>query len=453
MTFIASWGYSGLRLPGNVPRTKRLPGRSLTREANCLYMGVREVVILNRDGIEYGEATLMRGALWHHGIASRVLSYARFDELAEDALCLIVPTQSEEAAASIRPTRSHKPLLLAGRKLTLEFSQGSWRPNENEVLIYGEPYALLPVITKNHSLLNRSRGAAILGPLFDPREYRTPPTTSRPEGLIPVMTSIGCQKRCGYCSYGVNYASLYPRDFARRSRPWQDVAEEIGDLIGQGHDRFSLLADQFLSPDPEDNRELYALAEHWDSAERGRPKLTFTVSPKEVVHNEPLLKALSNSFHLYPRLSVDSFDGRTLALFDLNFESSTALEALNFLASLKLPLRINYIFVRPRMTLEGMKEEFASFLSLTAATSYLTPSEKLLIALDLFSESLRVTPMIPITKKGIREGYEVDIPPELLKVIMRLQNAVQEEISNFRPDNNHDPLLTIVEAGLKELGL
>jgi hypothetical protein len=416
-------------------------------------MGFREVAIFNHNGIEDAEATLMRGALWHHGIASRVLSYSCFEKLAADARCLIVLTSSEQVAESSRSKPSHQPLLLAGRQPTLEFLQGRWRPDENEVLIYGEPYALLPAITKDHSLLDQSRGAAILGPLLDPREYRTPPTTSKPMAAIPIMTSVRCQKRCGYCSYGPNYAALYKGDFARRSRPWQNVAEEISDLIGQGHNCFSLLADQFLSADPLDNRELYALAEHWNPTERGRPKLTFTVSPKEVVQNKPLLKAMANSFQLYPRLSIDSFDNRTLALFGLNFESSTALEALNFLASLKLPLRINYIFVRPGMTLKGMKEEFISFLSLAEAISYLTASEKLLIAIDLFSESLRIMPMIPITQKGVREGYEVGLPHELLKVIVRLQNVMQEEIINFRPDDNHDPLFTIIKVGFKELGI
>ena len=105
------------------------------------------------------------------------------------------------------------------------------------------------------------------------------------------------------------------------------------------------------------------------------------------------------------------------------------------------------------MTLKGMKEEFISFLSLAEAISYLTASEKLLIAIDLFSESLRIMPMIPITQKGVREGYEVGLPHELLKVIVRLQNVMQEEIINFRPDDNHDPLFTIIKVGFKELGI
>lgn len=415
-------------------------------------MGFREVVVLSHDGKDYWESTLIRGALWYFGIPSRVLDYESFNEYVEDALCVILAAHQDKEAMFPFLQRFQGIIVLVGRNITLEYLQKTSLPAENEILIYGEPYVLITRLAKNQRLFNQLRGKAVLGPLLDPREYRTPPIITKQARWASIMTSIRCQKRCGYCSYGDTYSRLYPKGFARRSRPWQDVAREIINLMGKGTEHFLLLADQFLARNPEENQELHSLAWHWKSEEMGRPTLAFTVSPVEVLNNKPILEAISHSFHLCPRLSIDSLDNNTLALFDLDFDASTALKALKFLAYLKLPLRINYIFVRPGATIESIREEFSYFVSLAAAASYLTPQQKLLLAYDLFSGSLRIMRGAPIAcKKGIRERYEEDLPPEFLKVISRVQNVMQKEINNLRPDNRGDPLLTIVEAGLKEV--
>lgn len=415
-------------------------------------MDFREVVILSHDGKECSASTLIRGSLWYHGIPSRVLGYESSVEMGEDVLCVILPVHHEKEAAFSYPQRFQGTTVLTGRNVTLEHLQKTVPLAENEILIYGEPYAFIPQLAKKQGLLDQSRGKAILGPLFDPREYRTPPTITRQARWAFIMTSVGCEKRCGYCTYGATHSRLYPKEFARRSRPWQDVEKEIIDFVGEGIDRFSLIAHQFLSGDPEENKELRSLAWHWKPEEMGRPTLVFTISPVEVVNNKSILEAMSHSFRLHPRLSIDSFDNRTLALFDLDFDASTALEAVEFLAYLKLPLRINYILVRPGVTIETVGEEFSHFVSLAAMTSYLTPLQKLLLAHDLFSGSLRIMRDAPIArKKGIRERYEEDLPPEFLKVILRVQDAMEEEIDNFRPDSGRAPLLTIVKAGFEEV--
>lgn len=415
-------------------------------------MGFGEVVIFTQDGKDYWESTLIRGALWYFGIPSRVLDYESFNGDVKDALCVILVAHPDKEAIVSFLQRFKGVIVLAGHNITLGYLQKTFLPTENEVLIYGEPYVLITRLAKNPRLFTRLRGKAVFGPLLDPRKYRTAPIITRQVGLASIMTSMGCQKRCGYCSYGATYFHLYPDRFTRRSRSWQDVAREIIDLMGEGIGYFSLLADQFLARTLEENQELCSLAQYWKSEEMERPTLIFTVSPVEVLNNMPILEDMSHSFQLYPRLSIDSLDNKTLALFDLGFDASTALEAVKFFAYLKLPFRINYIFVRPGVTIARIREEFSHFASLAAATSYLSPKEKLLLAHDLFSGSLHIMQGSPIAGiKGIREQYKEDLPPELLKVISRVQNVMQREIDNFRLDNRHDPLITIVEAGIEEI--
>lgn len=415
-------------------------------------MELKEVVIFSSKGKDHWEPTLIRGALWYHGIPSRVLDYASLEKIDENALCVILSTNKEEIVTFSHQHKLQGIIVLAGHDITLEYIQKKPHIAENEILIYGEPYALILQIAKNPRLLNQLKGKAILGPLLNHREYSTYPAIEGQEGWAFIMTSIGCQKRCGYCTYGATYSCLYPKDFSRRPRPWQDVEKEIIDYMEKGTKNFILLADQFLSADEKENQELRSLALHWKPEKMGKPTLIFTVSPVEILNNKPILEAMSHSFHLYPRLSIDSFDNNTLALFDLCFNASTALEALKFLAYLKLPLRINYIFIRPGVTIEIIKVEFSYFKSLAIAVSYLTPYEKLLLAHDLFSRSLSIMKGAPIArKKGIQERYEKDLPLELLKVISMIQNVMQKEINNLRNENKGDPLLTIVEAGLKGL--
>jgi hypothetical protein len=250
------------------------------------------------------------------------------------------------------------------------------------------------------------------------------------------------------------YSKLYAKKFSRRSRPWQNIEKEIKDFMREGIDHFILVADQFLSADPDMNQELYSFVQHWSSERIDHPTFMFTVSPIEILNNKPLLESMSKSFKIYPRYSIDSFDNRTLNLFDLNFDASDAMEALRFLASLKCPFRINYIFIRPGITVEKIKEELFYFELLNSLISYMTPYEKLLIAHDLFSVSLDVIPGASIAdKKGIRDGYEKDLDPGVLTIMTRIQNVMQEEIINIRDKDQSDPLLNIIRAGLKEISI
>ncbi len=269
-------------------------------------MDFKEVLIFNHEETNNWESNLIRGTLWYLGIPSKILDFSGFDKCGEDALCLILSTYKEKEATFYYPQRFQGTIVLAGRKVTLDYIYKTLHPAENEILIYGEPYALIRQLAKNQRLLDQMRGKAVLGSLLDPREYRTPPVITKHADFASIMTSIGCKKRCGYCSYGATYSRLYPKEFARRSRPWQDLKKEIIDFMEKGINNFILLADQFLSGNPEENQELHSLALHWKSEKIGRPVLFFTVSPIEVLNNKPILESMSHSFHLYPRLSIQA---------------------------------------------------------------------------------------------------------------------------------------------------
>lgn len=415
-------------------------------------MTLKEIMIISHMGRDNWESVLIRGALWHYGITSKVLDCLCIDEINEDTLYVFLSKNKENEAALSHLSNLGATIIFAGRHITYKYLQKKFPISENDILIYGEPYALIPFFMKNQELLDQFKGKAVLGPLLDPRAYRTPLDSERQNSSALIMTSMGCQKQCGYCTYGTTYSNLYTQNISRRCRPWQNIEKEIKDFMLEGIDHFILLADQFLSADPEMNQELYSLVQCWDSEGIDNPTFMFTVSPIEILNNKPLLESMSKSFKIYPRYSIDSFDNRTLNLFDLNFDASDAMEALRFLASLKCSFRINYIFIRPGITVEKMKEELFYFDLLNSLISYMTPYEKLLIAHDLFSVSLDVIPGASIAdKKGIRDGYEKDLDPGVLAIMTRIQNVMQEEIINIRDKDQSDPLLNIIRAGLKEI--
>lgn len=415
-------------------------------------MNYKEVTIFNKEGRDDWESNLIRGALWYFGVPSRVCHDKDSGEVSNDTLCVVLSAYYEKKAPFDNPQLFRGTIVIAGRNVTIEYLQGRLRPADNEILIYGEPYTLIRQLAMDQGLVKQLRGKSVLGVLLDPREYCTPPILKAQEGWAYIMTSMGCQKRCGYCSYGTIYSGLYPKDFTRRSRPWKDIEKNIIDLMGEGINSFKLLSDQFLSRNPEENKELYSLAQNWNSYKTGKPIIAFTVSPLEVLNNKITLESMSHSFYLHPRLSIDSFDNNTLDLLDLDFDASTALEALKFLAYLKLPLRINYIFIRPGMTINSIREEFFYFKLVAVVTSYLNFYEKILLIDDFLSNSLGLIQGAPIShKNGIKERYKEGLPPELLKKITKLLNVIQGEIDNLHIKDGSDPLLTVAEAGLNEL--
>ncbi|CAG0987470.1 MAG: radical SAM protein [Candidatus Methanoperedens sp.] len=415
-------------------------------------MGPREVVIFCSMEEDHWEPTLIRGALWHHGIRSRVLGYKSLEKVDENALCIVLSTHKKKEAALICPGDLAKPIVLAGHDITQEYIMKRFAVSEDEIVVYGEPYALLPKLAMDQDFLSQMRGKAVLGPLLDTREYSTYPAIEKNE-FVSIMTSMGCMKRCGYCTYGRTFSGLYSKKFSRRSRPWKSVQKELIDFMGKGINVFALLADQFLSADPEENQELYALASNWDVKKYGRPMLTFTISPLEVLGNRSLLKAMSMLFQIYPRYSIDSFDPDTLALLDLDFDASQALEALEFLTHLRLSFRINYIFIRPGMTLRRIEKELNHFKSIAAATSYMTPYEKLLLAFDLFSHDLQAMRGTSVwEEKRVHEGYEAWLQPEILRVMSKIQEAMRGEMGHLQTTNKRDePLHAIIDAGLVEI--
>lgn len=361
-----------------------------------------ELTIFTHEGIDNWESRTIRGALLYHGITSKVCDLSSINGF-DDDLCVVLPSRKDRLNLTDL-CHVNKTLLLAGHHITLQHLYGVLPIPDNVIVVYGEPYRAIPRFVKNKDLLAQSRGKAILGALCDPREYVAVPGTCHTDTSL-VITSLGCVKKCAYCTYGCTYSRLYGHEFSRRSRPWQDIENELIASLDKGVDCFQMTASQFLSSDPEENLEIRSLAFNWNSEVTGRPPVAFTVSPVEVLNNRPIIEAMSRAFRVYPRLSIDSFDDRALALFDRDYDAAVAMEALEFLAALKLPLKVNYIFMRPGIDIASINKEIAYLKLLASATSYLSAYDKLLLAYDIFSSSLLVYEAAPIAfKKGIRNG-------------------------------------------------
>lgn len=324
----------------------------------------------------------------------------------------------------------------------------------------GEPYSLLQQLSLSREMRLESLGKILVAPLFDVMRYRPP--LKKANDAIPILTSLGCMKKCGYCSHGYSNRCLYGDGFARRSRSGKDLAGEMTAASEDGNEHFILVADQFAAGSPGDNADLFELAAAWSGKERARPVLEFTISPLEVINNRPLLQALASCFSLYPHLSVDSFDDDTLKLLDLEHDGATALDAVEFLSSLQLPFRLNYLFVRPGATVDAIHGELAGFEALAAATSHLDALQRLMLAYDLFSRRLLLSPRMPVgTREDVAPDYWRRLPPaqfRILESVHAILGAQFHNLSNLSPASGAgapvppiDALAACIEVGLKEL--
>jgi hypothetical protein len=411
------------------------------------------LTIFTHKGADNWESHKIRGALLYKGITSRVCDLSFIDDFRDD-LCVVLLSSRDRFNLIELCSATNTTFLFAGHYITLQYLQGGLQVPENVVLVYGEPYRTVPQLAKDKELLKQSRGTAVLGDLYDQREYVPAPGTYSTNTSL-VVTSLGCEKRCGYCTYGATNFRLYGHRFSRRSRPWQDLERELIQLLDRGVDLFQMTASQFLSNDPEQNIEIRSLAYNWDCEANGRPKVAFTVSPLEVLNNRSILKAMSRAFRVYPRLSIDSFDDQALALFDREYDAAAALKAVKFLAALKLPFKVNYIFIRPGIDIARLDNEIAYLKLLASATSYMSSYEKLMLAYDVFSSSLLVYEGAPIAfEKGIRPDYEATLPMEMVAVMASIQSNLRKLIEAVRKGDEREPLMSLlkeIEGDLKHL--
>jgi hypothetical protein len=378
-------------------------------------MTVDEVLLVGKPP-DHWEVNLIRGALWHHGMSSRAVTASQARERGSNQLIVFLDAMDGD--------RGHfdAQALFAGRQLTYAYLAGQFLPGSEHIMVYGEPFAFLARVAEAPQILDDMRGAAVLGPLFDPREYAHPPAAEGAEPIVRLMTSIGCVRKCGYCPHGVNYAQLYGSAFGRRERPWQKVAAELEELGAAGNRQFCFLADQFLSRTPERNRELNELASHWNAP--FRPTVGFTVAPPEVISNTALLEQMSKAFDLVPVLSIDSLCESTLSRWNMDFGASEALEAVNVFRRLALPLRINYIFFRPGVSRSSLERELEKLRCLASALSYLPPRQQLLIGLDLFSVQLQPVLGAPAAGVGVRDYDE-----ETIKLFSHVTSCIQAALN------------------------
>jgi len=219
-----------------------------------------------------------------------------------------------------------------------------------------------------------------------------------------------------------------------------------------------MLADQFLSAEPEEDRDLAELARRWRPS-TSRVALSFTVAPRELLANRRLVEAMAPVFDLYPRLSIDSLSDETLGLLDLDFGASSALEAARFLGSLGVPLRLNYIFVRPGMTASSLADELRAIRKLAECTEHLSYYGKLLLTHDVFSGRLDVLPGSPVAAKGVPAHYEREFPAGVLPAVAAITEAVATLVDGGAAalgatggaQGRQHPLEVAAGAGLKAL--
>jgi len=406
-----------------------------------------EVFIVYGKTETCGEIELIRGTLWYFGIRSKVIDIGSAVDLGgSHILILLLPWNEEGVRRRLRAKR-----ILTSRDVTQYYLRNGLIPEGGEVIIYGEPYVLLPRLILDARLFESCRGKALLGDLFVVIRYKAPEDIIQPDGWYPLFTSIGCEKRCLYCSYGNTFCQLYPGRFTRRSRPWEDIAEEIIQAKRAGHKKFRVIADQFLSDREENNRELYKLANFFKKSNE-RLTLSFTLSPTQVLNNQTLLMEMQEAFTMLPYLSIDSFDNNFLRLMNLNHDADSGLKAVQFLSSLKTPLRVHYLFNRPGISIDSLKTELLYFLEIAKEVSYLTPYEKLILAYDFFSKNLVVTPYTPLLcEKKIAPDYERDHPQEFSEILRKIHDAIQYEMTTIENNSDHNLLFNIIKSGMSVL--
>lgn len=170
----------------------------------------RCVSILSSLGEDDLEGVLIRGALWHYGIPSKLTAAPHpFDD---------APFSVDLSGTAVLPGI----VVRAGRLVTQEYRDRD--RGTHDIVVCGEPYALIQEFARNNETLLQARGGVLVSPLFDVLRYQTPPFNSQAD-YVPILTSLGCHKRCGYCSHGASCSSLYGSSFSRRSRPWKQVYE------------------------------------------------------------------------------------------------------------------------------------------------------------------------------------------------------------------------------------
>jgi hypothetical protein len=389
---------------------------------------------------DLAEVTLIGGALEYCDIPFAVLDEKDLGPSAESGLCVVLGALAPDAPLRRRLRQRRVPTVFAGRDVTRRHLGQREAPDEHELLLHGEPYAFIARLAGDPLLFEQLRGTAVVGPLLDPRQYRTPSTPLRQGLWTPLVTSVGCGRSCPYCADGPMYADLYRERFGRRSRPWRDLARDIVALKRQGGERLLLLADRFLAEDAGENGELRELAANW-SRELGRPALSFTVSTVEVVNNRDTLELLSQHGQLYPRLWVDRLE-----------DATSLLQAVRFFADRRLSVRLSCALAGPGATIEGVREELRTLASLADVMSYLPPEHQILVAHDLFSSRPRILASAPRSApSAAREGAPRELPGGLLTVMGKARDVMAEELRRVWSGERGAPLRTIVEAALEEL--
>jgi hypothetical protein len=414
--------------------------------------GVARVLIIAGPSAYWWEVTLIRGALSYCDIESLVVDHHQADAYGPEALRVLVAPCPPGAPVKVVEPASTRPTVLAGRQFTLEYLSGRIHPTPGEVLVYGEPYAFIPYLVDDVSRLETLRGRAVLGTLLDVRRYRTPAPLGA-DGPVPLMASIGCQKRCGYCSYGSTYARLYGHAFDRRSRPWRDLFQELTAFGRAGRQRFMLLADQLLSRAPAENGELRLLASRWRRLGGTRYSLAFTVAPPEALSNQPVLELLAAAFDIHPALSIDSLDDESLRRFGLSFSVADALDAARVLSDLGVAFRLNYLFIKPGMTLRALEAELNRLLELADIAGSLAPNAQVGLAHDIFSGRLRPTSGAPMWGEVDDENnaaYEQFLHPAVLAAVVSIQGVVGEAIERAAQGQGFS-LRATVEAAIDEV--
>jgi hypothetical protein len=264
-----------------------------------------------------------------------------------------------------------------------------------------------------------------------------------------VLVSRGCRKRCGFCTYGAVYQGLYPGVDLWRSRPPEAVREDAATLVERGARRIWLAGEQVLSADPDENEGLRLLARDppLRAADGGRVQLHLNASPPEVLANEPLVRSLAGRFDLHLRLGVESFDDEALALLEVPHDARTALRAVELLAGLRLPLRLNYLLVRPGTTPRTIAAELGRLAMIDRRTPHLSVAQRWLLALDFCSGSLEPRRLAPLARKLPRvDRYLDDLPAGTLERVLTLRGTLEREWLAVEAGTSTSPIEALVAA-------
>ena len=390
------------------------------------------------------ETIVVAGALRHVGIESVIWTLGHLPPAEPDVLSIGLSPRFSTRDCRAKGAGGRSVDVLAGRAVTQAHLRGALRPGDDQVLIYGEPYALLVRLATGGLAIDGLRGRAVLGPPFDLAAYATPPGG-------PLLTSLGCVKACAYCGFGATYRHLYP-GFRRRERPWTMVAAEITESVGRGEGAVAFIADQFLAVDPNENAQLVRLAANLNLPGGARPAATFTVAPREVLANQLLVASLNGILETRPTLSIDSLDDVALTSYRVEFEAADALRAASYLTELDVPFRLNYIFARPRMTADALHREFANLHALALITRDRPAADQWLLVKDVFTSRLTPVAGAPLWTDSTGTDADGAGPPELLELVMDgILGVLAREAHDAGTGAPVAPFLAAVEAGLDAL--